>query len=207
MGVIGDNTPVLQGGTDGTEIGNVADAMKVNIVGSSFNPLTAAANFIFMGIDIQIGNNKSMLSISNTGTAPVFIRSVRLVNSQTAAVTGIIAEFRLLKFGTHSAGTVVTGIAADSADAIPGTLTARTGATLTSLGTVPFKRSKWSTDEWGVGALDVESNDHVFHNLFPWYTPTDNTKPITLRQNEGITVQQVVNSTVGTFTITIEVSL
>lgn len=196
----------IKGGTDNTLIGNVSDAMKVNIVGSSFNPLTAPATYTFMSIDTAIANNKSMISVANTGTSPVYVRSVRIINSQTTPVTGIIGEFRLLRFGTHSAGSLLTGISADTVDAIPGTLTARTNATLVGLGTVPYRRSKFSTDEWGIGAQDVESNDHIFHNLFAWYSPSENTKPIVLRQNEGITVQQVVNSTIGSFTIIVEVS-
>lgn len=203
----GDRTPVIQGGTDGELIGNVADAMKVNIVGSSFNPLTAPATFTFVAIDVAVGNNKSMISIANTGTEPIFLRSIKILNSQTSAVTGVVGEFRLLRFATHSGGTAVNGISADTLDTIPVTLTARTGATLSGLNTTPYRRTKWSTDEWGVGATDVESFDHTIQNVFSWYTPSDNTKPITLRQNEGITVNQVVNTTVGTFTLIVEVSV
>ena len=196
----------LKGGTDGTLIGNVGDAAKVNIVGSSFNPLTAPATYTFMSTDTSIANNKHMISIANTGTTPIYIRSIRIINSQTTPVTGVIGEFRLLRFATHSGGTQLTGISADTADAIPVTLTARTNATVTGLGTIPYRRSKWSTDEWSGGAQDVESNDHVFHTLFPWYSPGENTKPIVIRQNEGVTVQQVVNTTVGSFTLIVEVS-
>jgi hypothetical protein len=196
----------IKGNTDGTKIGNVADALKVNIVGSSFNPLTAPATYTFAAIDTTVANNKHMLSIANTGIAPVYVRSVRIINSQTTPVTGVIGEFRLLRITTHSGGTLITGISADTADIIPATLIARTNSTVTGLGTIPYRRSKWSTDEWNSGAQDVESTDHIFHTLLPWYVPGENTKPITLRQNEGITVQQVVNTTVGSFTIFIEVS-
>jgi hypothetical protein len=200
-----DDDKRIKGNTDGTLIGNVSDALKVDVVGSSLNTLTLPASFTFVASDIQIGNGKHMLSVANTGATPVFVRSVRLINSQTTAVTGIIAEFQLRRFTTHTAGTVVDGIASDTLDPLTG-IEGRTGATISGLVTTPYRRSKWSTDEWGSGAQDVESNDHVLHTLIPWYQPSDNIRPIVLRQNQGITVQQLVNSTIGTFTVIIEVS-
>jgi hypothetical protein len=197
---------------NGTEIlGQKPAANSLPVVLASNQPAIpvepgSRPTFVFASIDEAIGTNKSMISIVNTDTSPVFIRSVRLVNSQTGAITGVIAEFRLLRCTGHSGGALVTGERLDSADTIPAALTCRRGATLAGIGTTPIRRNKFSTDEWGVGAADVESMDHIMQTMFPWYSVADGTKPLTLRQNEGMTVQQVATATVGSFTVIVEVT-
>jgi hypothetical protein len=158
------------------------------------------ATFVVYAQDIAIGNGKSMVSIVNTtgSTVKIKIRSIKLINSQNTAVTGVNAEFDFRKIVGHSAGISLTPLSFDSTDTLSGSVTARTGATVTSEGAL-YKHAVWSSDEWGVGTLDTEASDHGLQELLPVYLTPINCKPITLNDNEGFHIKQTVNSTAGTF--------
>jgi len=191
-------------GSDGTTIGNVTDSLKTNVTNFPATQVTSdaeLATFVVYASDIAIGNNKSMVSLVNTSGSSVVvkIRELRIINVQTTAVTGIIADMRLQRITNHSAGTAITPVAHDTADALNGSVTARTGATVTSELTPVYRRWKYSSDEWGVGTLDVEALDHAIQNQATLYEQVTKTKPFTLRANEGFTIKQVTNSAVGSF--------
>jgi hypothetical protein len=193
----------LVGNTDNTVIGNVGDRLKVDTTISGTSQEAEFATFIAYAQGIAIGNNKSMISVVNTtgSTVKVKLRSLKIINVQTTAVTGIIADFRLLRCVTHSAGTSITPNACETTDSLSASVTVRTGATIGTEATGVLRRLQYSTDEWGVGSHDVESNDHVSQLLDNILDTPLKSKPITLLANEGITLKQVTNSAVGTFDI------
>jgi hypothetical protein len=160
--------------------------------------------FTVTATDVGIGNLKSMLSLYNASgsTRIVRLREVYLVNMQSSAVTGVIALFELRRLtAIHSAGTLLTPIANDTADTIDASVTARTGATF-STETAPLRRWRWSTDEWGTGTLDQEGLQQSFQTTFPALVRGDpESRPITLRANEGVHIKCATNSTAGTFDI------
>lgn len=159
--------------------------------------------FFILASDITIAQNKSMLSIVNAGGSPVRIRirQLKIINAQTTAVTGAVAEFRMLRITGHSAGTLITPLAADSLDTIDASVTVRTGATVAGEAANPLVRWKYSSDEWGVGASDVESADHTSQALSKLLDVERYVKPITLRAGEGINLKQITNSTAGSYDI------
>jgi hypothetical protein len=184
----------------------VADALKVSVANTV--PIstteTEAVTFTVYGLGIAIGNNKSMVSIVNASgsTVKIRIREVRIINVQNTAVTGVIADYRLLRCTSHSSGTAITPLAHDTSNtALSGSVTAKTGATITGEATAPLRRWQFSTDEWGVGASDVESSSHDVQMNRSLFETAPKTETITLNANEGITIKQVTNSTVGTFDI------
>lgn len=180
-----------------------ADGIQdVNIV-SSVSSYDEKQTFIVDARNIQIGNGKSMLSIVNDSISSVVLklRELYIINVQNTAVTGVISEFQLKRIANHSAGTLLNPVPYDTNDSVSANVTARTGSTVTSESADILKRYLYSSDEWGVGAADVESFDHSvqsFNNILKQYKYC---KPITLRQNQGITIKQITNSTVGTFDI------
>ena len=198
-----NNSAQIEGATDSTLIGNVSDALKVSISGNASEAELATFSVFAQGV--SIGNLKSMISIVNTSgsTVKIKIREIRIINVQTSAVTGVIADFRLQRITGHSAGTSITPDAHDSSDSINGSVTARTGSTVTSELAPVVRRWLFSTDEWGVGSTDVESLDHIFQTVIPAYSPISKTKPFTLNANEGFTIKQMTNSNNGTFDILI----
>lgn len=199
MGIGGgdlNNSTGVEGGTDGTVIGNVADSLKTTEA--------ELATFTAHASDIVIAQNKSMMSIVNTtsSTVTVRLRQVWVVNTRTTATTGVVADFRLLRCVTHSSGTLVTTGLHDTTDAQDASVTVRTGATVGTEDTAILKRIVWSSDEWGAGTLDTEALQVALQQTVPGYWQAPKTKPITLRANEGITLKQVTNSANGFFDVT-----
>lgn len=144
------------------------------------------------------GNGKSMLALANTSaSAVVRVWQARLMNAATSAVTGVAAAFQLRRFTTKTGGTAATPQALDASDSLPAGITAATGATLTSEGGTPLLQRLWSTDEWGPGTLDVEAHEHGLQNTIPFYEWKPPMRPITLRQNQGLTLRCNTNTTAG----------
>lgn len=190
----------IRGGTDGTIIGNVADRMKVDAIMNSSGDL---ATFITALREVASANNKSLFSLVNAGgsSVKIKIRSIYLINTQNSAVTGVVANIHLYRCTGHSGGTLDTPQAADTADTLNASVTARTGATIAGEGANHLLRYEISTDEWGVGASDSESDAHTVQTLLPWYKHEPPTKPITLNAGEGITIKCTTNTTTGLFDI------
>lgn len=158
--------------------------------------------FVAQASSVAIGNNKSMLSILNASTTNIVkLRQLFIVNDQTTAITGIINQFNLLRMTGHSAGTTITAGMHDTTETLDAGVTIRTGATISGEDATIYRQWRFSTDEWGVGAHDVESSQHIMQAIFPVYRAEVNTKPITLRQNQGIHVKHITNSTAGSFNI------
>jgi hypothetical protein len=160
--------------------------------------------FVAQASDVVIGNNKSMLSIVNTSsTVIVKVREIYLVNAQNTAVTGVTGSFSLLRITGHSSGTSITAGMHDTTQTLDAGVTVRTGSTVSGEDATIYRRWKFSTDEWAQGAQDVESMDHVSTVVRPVFYQAINSKPITLRQNQGLHVKHTVNSTAGSFDIVV----
>lgn len=198
-GVPATEAPVLAAGNDGTNV----RTLRTDVTGRQFVRQFEEPTFVVQVTGAAIGNGKSMLSLLNTGTAVMRLRELWIINSQTTSVTGIVGEFQARRITGHSAGTNLTGniLPHDTADAVPAGLSARTGATVAGQAAVALWRRLFSTDEFGPGAQDVESNDHAHGNHTPVYKSEPPKKPITIRQNEGVHILFNTNSTAGSFDV------
>lgn len=203
------STAITIGASDGTNL-QAAQGRTTNPDPTTFGIVVRTIpyrpkTFTVRAPSVAIGLNKSMLSLLNAGGSAVKVRllEARLINVQTAAVTGVIGEFQLNRITAHSAGTSLTPAPHDTSDSLNGSVTARTGSTATeAAGPITLRRNYWSTDEWGVGSLDVEGSDHAHQTLGePFYRSAPESKPIVLNAGEGIHVKQITNSTAGTFDI------
>lgn len=164
-------------------------------------PHTELPTFTVFIDAVAIGNNKSMISLLNTGNKIVTLREVYIQNNQTSAITGVIAKLGVFGITAHSAGTSLTASSRDTNDSLDGGITIRTGATVTEVGAV---KRRWyiSTDEWGTGTLDVEANQAMFLNSFPLYRQEGlQVKGVVLRTNQGISLKCETNSTNGNLDI------
>lgn len=159
--------------------------------------------FVAYADSIAIAQNKSMLSVVNAGGSSVLmrLRELYIINVQTTAVTGVVAQFRLYRISGHSAGTSLTPLASDTNDSLDSSITARTGSTVSGEAASFLRRHYWSSDEWGVGAADVESNQHDRQSALNIVYAYKQVKPLTFRAGEGFTVKQITNSSVGTFDV------
>lgn len=193
--------PVLVGGSDGTNARTIR-TLSDGTVQTRYKEL---ASFTILATNIQIGNNKSMLSIVNATGSTVVARllAIYLVNVQVSSVTGVEGIFELRRITGHSSGTSITAIETlDTSDTLDTHITARTNGTVSGESATLLWRNYWSTDDWGTGHLDTESMDHAFQSMFPiWRKPDPDSKPIKLRAGEGLTVKFATNNTHGTFDV------
>jgi hypothetical protein len=195
----GSQQSKIRGNTDGTLIGNVGDSLKVTSAAPSL-----PATFIVTATGISSGNNRSMISLVNTtgSTVVVRIREIWIKSVQITGVTGVVVNFELNRITNHSAGTLLTPVAFDLSDSLNASVSARTGSTISGVESL-IKRWLWSSDEWGPGPQDNETNEHTAQNTVPHYEDSGLWKAITLRANQGIHIKQVVNTTAGTFDLEI----
>lgn len=204
-----EQTPVQSTSAGGLHI-NLRNASGTELLGTQKRvnsiPVTTSeeATFSVYINATAIASNKSMISIFNTNGAPqtkVRLRELRIINAQTTAVTGIIADLALRRITGHSVGTALTPNAEDTSDVLSTNVTVRTGATVAGEVASDLRRWKFSSDEWGPGNLDVEGLDQAIQkgiNLLPF---NQFTKPLTLNANEGFTLKQLTNSAAGSFNI------
>lgn len=194
--------PVVVGGWDGTNVVR----LRLNADGTISTSEKELATFTAVSSSTAIGNNKSMFSIVNASgsTVTTKISAIYVTSVQTTAVTGVFGTFELRRITNHSAGTTITAIETlDSSDSLNGSVTVRTGSTVTSESANLLWRSIFSTDEMTANAtLDNAFAGHIFTTMFPvWNRRDRDNKPIVLRANEGLTVKFATNSTAGTFDI------
>jgi len=207
----GSNTigAVTGTGTAGSPAGGVLTIQGVS--GGTAIPVSGtfgsseAATFNVVSSSTAVANNKSMVSLVNTtgSTVTVKIHEIYLINVQNTSGTGTAINFELRKIVTHTGGSSITPLALDSADSLNGSVTCRTGATVGTEGAI-YWRNVWSSDDWQIGSVDIESSDHTSQTLFPMYSrKTNGTKPITLRANEGLSLKCATNTTSGSFDVLI----
>jgi hypothetical protein len=161
------------------------------------------ATYTVIAPSAVVGNNKSMLSIYNpTGSGySLKLREFYIRNSQTTAVTGVAGKFELHRFASGTAptgGTALTVVSHDSNDAIPVSMDARTGGTISGEIATPLDIMWISTDEWGPGTLDVEASQQSIANYLPARAKRDGLlKPFYARAGQGLHMKFAINSTAG----------
>lgn len=205
-GRLDENIGAWLGSTTPT-VGQKTMAASIPVVIASDQAIEKAA-FWSIASGIAPGTNKSMWSIVNAGGSAVIIKiqEIWIRNVQQANIAGVVDVFELHRITGHSAGTALTPLSTDTADALNGSVTAITNSTVAGEVTDFFDRWFWSSDEWGPGALDVESFDSGLQNLTPVYRAgaSPRMKPPTLRAGEGFTLKQVTASALGTWDIVVK---
>lgn len=175
-------------------------ALNVKVLSQPTTSEIEEKTFVVFAKDISIGNNKSMLSLYNSAGSDVVvkIKQIAIRNVRVSSITGVVADFQLKRITNHSGGILLTPEKRDTQDVLSSFITARTGATINGL----LDRWVWSSDDWGPGTLDQEGLEHSFQNSFPASSIFDpSEKRITLREAEGITLQQTTNSSNGVFDV------
>src|SRR5574343_1185249 len=167
---------------------------------------TANSYNISVPAGTTVANDKSMLGILNAhATNLVKVWRIWVYPNSTAVTGASMNQFAIRRLTALTAGTAVTAIAHDSANATKDltSVTIVTGGTATASG-IYFD---WfmSSDE---PAVSSATNDEIYC-LYPFalgldLTGDSNIEPIVLRQNQGLDVQSSLNLTVGNYDIIIE---
>lgn len=173
-----------------------ADTVLMQGVSLDYAPTyTAWAN------DVAPAASKHMLTIFNAAASGVVVEiyDLRAVLLQIAAVTGVTLRWDILKASAASAGTTITPEKHDSGSAaLPAGVTVRTGGTVTGgsrLSGLIVSGEEITTAQ--APMVRAEGQD-----LLPQLN-RPKCKPIVLREGEGLTVQNVTSSTVGTFGLSV----
>jgi len=146
---------------------------------------------------VAFAANKHHLTLFNGAGSGVVVKAMKLfaVNLQSAAVTGVFVRFDIMRASASSAGTALTPVALNTANAsLPAQVTVRTGATVTE-GALLFPYISLNEEETATQALTKAFLGQFESLLFEGI----DVQPLTLREGEGVTVKQITSSTVGSF--------
>lgn len=168
---------------------------------TALNPLpvktTALGQTWYVCADaVALAANKWHLTVWNGSSNVIKVRKLFLVNVQTGAVTGVAVRLSMFTIASApTSGTLLTARPADSTNtALPGTLEVRTGPTA-SAGNLLWPVVAACGE---IGATQAFPSTHLlqFGNLM---LEGNEIQEMTLRQNEGMGVQQVTSTTVGSW--------
>jgi len=210
-GAVPAGNPALVAGSDGAAVRTLLTDTTGRLYVLQTQDERATWSAIATGI--SVANNKSMISILNaTGTVVVVrLREIWVENTQVTSNTGIVGRFEVHRMTGHSAGTLITPLSYDTADALDVNVTVRTGATIAGEVAGILWQKIWSTDQKqgprggiGVGNSAGTLVDHTQQALTPFWSRKDLLeRAFTLRSNQGFTVKFATNSTSGTFDLTL----
>ena len=172
-----------------------ADTVLSQVVTQEHAPTyTAWAN------DVAPAASKHMITLFNAAASGVIVEvyDLRAYLLQIASATGVTLRWDIVKCSAASVGTTITPELHDSgAAALPAGVTVRTGGTVTAgnrLGGIIVAGEEITTAQTNLNA--------VGYDLLPMLKNAK-AKPIVLREGQGISVQNITSSTVGTFGLSV----
>lgn len=145
---------------------------------------------------VAFAQNKHHLSLFNQAGSNqmVSIRKLFHINLSLAAVTGVAVRFDVRRSTAQSAGTAITPITADTNNPALANVLVATGATVTNGGLLyPITTQN---DEIAASNAAIANYMMQFGNLA---LEGLETQELRLRPGEGMTVQQITNTIVGSF--------
>lgn len=171
-------------------------------------------SFIAVYDAIQPGNNKYMATLFNaSATRRVIVHRIWYYQWTTSAVTGVGLQMELRYLTARTAGTSVTPLALDDGDTLSGSITADHASTsVTEMTGGLVRRFLVSSEEAKTTAAQTLNTDTL--PVADWYgndghlvwSKKDGVKGLVLRQNRGISLKCITNSTVGAVSFVIEFS-
>ena len=147
---------------------------------------------------VALAAGKNMGAVLNTHAAEVLrIRRVGILNSQPAAVSGVVCQMELRRYTGASlvAPTAVVPVSHDTANTLP--LSATYGYSGAPGGTAEIlRRVVWSSDEAqvGVGSIDEIETFVPLNIIFDAGYGDTTVLALALRQNQMITVWNVAGA-------------
>jgi hypothetical protein len=176
--------------------------VPVETVRKSFPTFFATSGSVALVIAGQSILSLALATPSTVGA--LRIRDIRIRSTQQTNIAGVIAFFELRRFATHSAGTVVSANKPDSFDVLSGDVTIRKSAVISGEESSTFD-PQWimSTDEFGVGTIEVESEQVALSATGNMIPDGDGLRLPTVRPGEGINVKLISPAAPpGTFEVT-----
>lgn len=170
-----------------------------------------AKTYTASALGIAFASNKSLLGIYNAhASRKVKIYRVWVLNNQTTAVTGVITTLTLRKLSNLTGGTAVTPTQHDTGNTSVDltSVTCVTNGTATNTSDIALRQWMWSGDEPAVSSATSDELQCIVPLMCIWDSTGDsNIEPITLNQNEGISVTQPGTNAVGVIDVFIEFTI
>jgi len=163
--------------------------------------LEHAPTYLAWANDVAPAASKHMITLFNASGSGVVVEvyDLQAYLLQIAAVTGVTLRWDILKCSASSAGTTITPEQFDSAAAaLPAGVTVRTNGTVTAGNRLGGRIV--SGEELTTALTNAPGANGI--DLLPMLK-NQKAKPIVLREGQGITVQNVTSSTVGTFGLSV----
>lgn len=186
----------------GKKLRTLEQTINSQVVQTQYVAMGAPPTYYVWANDITLAQNKHWLTIANLASSGkiVKIRKLFLQNLALAAVTGVAIRLDVFKVASAnvSAGTAITAETMDSAD---GAAPAQSAVKIVTNGTVSANGARlfaYATNNDEVGATNAfpTSNLQAFSNLL---AEGAEVRELVLREGEGVTLQQITNSAVGTY--------
>lgn len=162
------------------------------------------ATFYAYADRIAPAQNKYMLTLFNTSaTRKVSITKVIWVTNSITAVAGVVHDMYLARITARTAGTAITIRARDTSKVLSPGITADTNSTAVTESYI-ISRFVGTTEESPVTTTALPTYNLSLDCGNILYARLPGTDCETLRQNEGITIRTLTNSTVGVMSFLIE---
>ncbi len=153
-------------------------------------------NAYYSGVAFAAGKNMAAI-VNAHATEVIKIKRVGLLNSQTAAVTGVLCSLELRKYtgASLTAPTAITITAMDSTSTAPTSAVYAHAGTIVGTALPTLRRIFWSSDEAAISsATSDELECYVpLNTIYDAYGDTE-IQPITLRQNEMLLLYNVTGA-------------
>ena|SRR3990167_5694942 len=165
---------------------------------------STVASFIGLFLSIPPAASKYMATIFNTSsTRKVVIQRITVMRDGIAAVTGVLLSQSLVFITAESHTTTFILDPEDTKDAIsPGIVISTGNTAVTAIRTIiPFVVS---SEEPTTAFTNLQLGSHGIGRVI--YERMPNSRGLTLRQNEGVAIQNITSSTVGAFHYLFEIT-
>jgi len=167
-----------------------------------------ASTYVASRLGAFLTTSKFILDVFNPAASGKIVKVYRIwaQNSQTAAITGVPLQFTIFRTTAASAGTSIVPVTFDSTNTALGTVSAGTGRTVTAAAGDALRRVWWSSDEASVNGGTVDEwQNYTSYNY--WWNSTfndANVEPIVCQAGQGVAIQQITTSVVGSIDIFME---
>ena len=186
----------VQTNQTGNKVRSRTRTINANVVHEPGVFIAGGETWVAYADAVAFAQNKHHITIFNSdATSIVKCKKLFAVNLQSAAVTGVFTRFDARLCSAASVGTTLTPVSFDSTNpALPGGVTVRTNGSVTTTSLL-FPWISTGEEETAVAGLS-KTMFQQWANLLP---EGNEVQEITLRQNQGLTIQQATATTVGSF--------
>lgn len=187
----------------GLDKNNTVKTIKTLDNGVLQNKYYELATFNAIAKDIETSQNKSLFSILNQSNKIIRIEEIYLINVRVANITGVSGLFEIHRMTNHTSGISINNIESyETSDILDSNITIKSDASIFGESSNILWRNIFSTDEYKTSNLDTGNMEKIFQTMFPiFYKKTNNSKTITLKNNEGLSLKFISNSSTGLFDI------